>query len=119
MNSAGFIDYVMDILAPYGNIKGKQMFSGYSLYNHGIIFAIIVDDELYFKTDPALAKEYAQAGSRPFTYSRDDKTISMCYSTVPAEALEDAEQLEEWFNKTWLVAQKASIKKSKKADLRP
>jgi DNA transformation protein and related proteins len=76
------------------------MFGGCGLYLNKKIFAIIIDDELYFKADKAIAEEFKALGSRPFTYKRENKTIAMCYWYVPLEVLEDQELLKAWFNKS-------------------
>ena len=41
--------YVIDLLAPWGVVTARAMFGGYGLYHQGLIFAIIVEDVLYFK----------------------------------------------------------------------
>lgn len=103
MNKNGFIDYIIDLLSSFGNITKRYMFGGCSLYLNKKIFAIIIDDEIYFKADKLLAKEYEAAGSHPFTYQRGDKNIAMCYWYVPVEVIEDTDLLKTWFNKSTKV----------------
>lgn len=104
MNKSGFIEYIIDLLSDYGNITKHYMFGGCSLYLSKKIFAIIIDDELYFKADKALAEEYKEAGSYPFSYKRGDKTIAMSYWYVPVEVIETQDLLEDWLNKSLKVA---------------
>lgn len=103
MNKTGFVDYIIDLLSDYGNITKRYMFGGCSLYLNKKIFAIIIDDELYFKADKATAEEFQELGSRPFTYKRGDKIIAMCYWYVPAEVIEDSDLLKICFNKSLRV----------------
>jgi len=100
LNKNGFIDYILDLLSNYGNITKRYMFRGCSLYLNNKIFAIIIDDELYFKADKATAEEFQKAGSHPFTYQRGEKVIAMCYWYVPVEVIEDTDLLKIWFNKS-------------------
>ncbi|MEK6734642.1 MAG: TfoX/Sxy family protein [Pseudomonadota bacterium] len=109
MNS--FVEYILDILSNFGNIKSREMFGGYGLYSDKIFFAIIADDELYFKADETLAEEYKRSGSYPFTYQRGNKTFSMSYWYVPAEIIEDSDLIKDWYNKSSAVARN---KKSKR-----
>ncbi len=51
MTDNGFVEYILDILSDYGNIKSRRMFGGFGIYLDKIIFAIIIDNELYFKAD--------------------------------------------------------------------
>ena len=71
----------------------------------------LLGDELYFKVDVKLAEEYKNAGSFPFTYKRDDKTIALSYWYVPSEIIEDRDLLKEWFNKSLGVAISQNIGK--------
>ncbi len=72
------------------------MFGGYGLYKDGIIFGIIVDEELYLKTDETNRKEYESFGSRPFTYDRGkNQKTTMSYWLIPEDILEDRRRLEE------------------------
>ena len=104
MTNSGFVDYIIDLLSDFGNISARRMFGGYGLYLNKIIFAIIIDDELYFKADSDLAIEYKKAGSYPFTYQKNDKTVALSYWYVPAEIIEAQDLLKNWFSKSLGVA---------------
>jgi DNA transformation protein len=112
MSKSGFVEHITDILFGFGSdIRLHRMFGGYGIYSGKLIFAIIMDDELYFKVNAELAEEYKNAGSFPFTYKRDDKTTALSYWCVPSEAIEDRDLLKEWFNKSLKVAISQNIKK--------
>ena len=55
MSNSGFVEHIMDILSRFGDMRLHRMFGGYGIYRGKIIFAIIIDDELYFKVDVKLA----------------------------------------------------------------
>ncbi len=112
MSNTGFVDYILDLLSIYGNISSRRMFGGYGIYLNKIIFAIIIDDELYFKADNDLAEKYKQAGSHPFTYQKNDKTIALSYWYISAEVIETQDLLKDWFNQSLSVA--TNSKKIKK-----
>ncbi len=80
------------------------MFGGHGIYCSDIIFAIIVDDELYFKVDKTLSIEFAKYGSSLFTYEAKGKKVSMSYSKVPIEIIEDDDLLKNWFDQSMVVA---------------
>ncbi|NBY35226.1 MAG: hypothetical protein EBQ62_02865 [Alphaproteobacteria bacterium] len=42
MATSEFVNYVVDLLAPYGYIRVRPMFGGHSVYRDGVIVAIIV-----------------------------------------------------------------------------
>jgi len=69
MKSNEFVEYITeDLLAELKGVTSRAMFGGYGIYKDGIIFGIIVDDELYFKVDDTNREEYEKMGSSPFVY---------------------------------------------------
>jgi DNA transformation protein len=102
-----YLDYTLELLAPLGQITSRSMFGGYGIYRDGVIFAIVIDETLYFKVTADNQADYMQAGSQPFTYSKSDgKTATMSYWEVPLEVLEDQDQLLAWARKAYATALK-------------
>ena len=56
--SSNYSDYIIEILSPHGEIIARSMFGGYGIYKNGIIFALIISDELYFKVDVSNKSQY-------------------------------------------------------------
>ena len=102
-----FIDFVTDQLSEIENITSRRMFGGYGLYRNGLIFAIIADEELYFKSDDISLAQFENLGTKPFTYERDGKKYSMKYWKIPFDILEDKEELEKWCDLSYDVAIRA------------
>ncbi|MGR3660693.1 MAG: TfoX/Sxy family protein [Paracoccaceae bacterium] len=88
------IAYVEELFAPLGEITHRKMMGGLSIYFESTIFAIL-DDEgtLYLKARDRFAEEMAAAGARQFG---DEKGNTMCYWTMPEDALDDAEAISGW-----------------------
>jgi DNA transformation protein len=100
--SQGFLDYVLEQLARVTRVTHKRMFGGVGLYADGIFFAIIADDELYFKVDDSTRSIFESRGMEPFRPYGDDR--SMNYYQVPADVLEDVDLLRDWANRAVEVA---------------
>ena len=100
MKSA-FADYVVnDLLAGVDGVRARAMFGGYGIYKGDTMFAIIVDDELYYKTGDSNRGDFESRGSGPFRYLvKGKKTVTMSYWKLPAEVLDDRELLLEWTEK--------------------
>ncbi len=94
--SDDYRDYVLEQLAPAGRASPRPMFGGVGLYLDGLFFALIDDDTLYFKADGASRKRYEAAGSRPFCPDPSKPGQAMGYWQVPAEVLEDPDELAAW-----------------------
>jgi DNA transformation protein len=81
------------------------------LYLDGLFFALIDDDTLYFKADDSNRARYEQAGSKPFCPFADQPAKVMGYWQVPAEVLEDPEELARWAREAMTVALAARTKR--------
>ena len=102
--SDDFRDFVLEQLAPAGRVTPRAMFGGVGLYLDGLFFALIDDDTLYFKADDATRSRYEKAGSKPFCPYPDQPDKPMGYWQVPAEVLEDPEELAAWAREAMGVA---------------
>jgi DNA transformation protein len=102
--SDDFRDFVLEQLAPAGRVTPRAMFGGVGLYLDGLFFALIDDDTLYFKTGDSNRARFEQAGSKPFCPFPDRPDQAMAYWQVPAEVLEDADQLAAWAREALAVA---------------
>jgi DNA transformation protein len=100
-------------LAP---VSVAGMFGGASLRSGGIVFGLIIDQELYFRVDAQSMADYKAAGSAPFSYARKDgREITVgSYYNVPADVLEDDALLNDWGKTAHRAAFDANIKKKPK-----
>jgi DNA transformation protein len=111
-----FHEYVMtDLLGEVPGITSRAMFGGWGIYQNGIIFGIIANDQLYFKVGESNRESYETAGSHPFVYSQGNHhSTTMSYWLVPEFVLEDQDELQAWINDSVAVSlqsKKASRKK--------
>lgn len=107
MNNREYIDYILDILSSFNGIKFRKMFGGYGIYKDNIFFGIISDDILYFKVDESNRSMYELRGSKQFTYERKDrKKIAMSYWEVPADILENRNELALWTQNAFETARR-------------
>ena len=84
-----FVEFVIEQLEPAGDITHRAMFGGHGIWESGDMFALISSDSaLYFKVDDATRPRYQDAGSEQF--------MTMPYWSVPADLLDDREQLLDW-----------------------
>ena len=120
-NSAGIISmqneycqFVMDSLSNFGSVSVRKMFGGYGVYFQGLMFGLIANEHLYFKVDDSNRADFEKAHSHAFTYQAKNKTMSLAYWLVPAEVLEEPEQLYFWAKKAHHVAFTAAAAKKEK-----
>ncbi len=102
--NAEFAAFLHDQLEPFGPITIRSMFGGAGLFRDGVMFGLIAYDTLYFKTSDANRAEYEDAGMGPFTYEGKSKPVTMSYHQVPADLLEDPDELSQWARRAFDVA---------------
>ena len=109
-----YVEYLLEMLQPVGEIRTKSMFGGWGLYADELFFAIIADETLYFKVDDVNCPEFEERGLKPFRYDRNDEVATMRYYPPPAEALDNRELLCEWARKGVEAAARAKAGKGRK-----
>ena len=102
-----FVEFVVELMAPIGRPRVRAMFGGYGVYRDDCIFAIIVDDRLYFKADPITRAEFEAKGLCPFTYVARGKSITMQFFEAPPEVFEEPEVMRSWAQKAYGAAVRA------------
>ncbi len=107
--SPDFRDYVLDLLEPLGRVRARAMFGGAGLYLDDTFFAILAGDVLYLKVDDGNRGEFVAAGAAPFKPFAD-KPHTMSYYEVPAEVMEDSEELGAWARRAWEAARRAGAR---------
>ena len=73
------------------------MFGGVGLFHRGVMFGLIVREELYFKVGDANRPDYEAAGETPFTYeTRNGVNTLHSYWHCPPDLLDETETLQAW-----------------------
>lgn len=113
--SADYLAYVVDQLTPFARITSRRMFGGVGLYADEFFFALIADDCLYFKVDDSNRPDFTARGCEPFVPFPDDpRKVSMSYYQVPADILEDSDELSLWARKAQRAAAASAAAKAAK-----
>ena len=102
-----FVEHVLELLAPSGNVAARRMFGGFGIYRDGLMFALVADDVLYLKADGANRGEFEAAGAEPFTYRARRKQVILSYWRAPDEALESGTTMLAWARSAYAAALRA------------
>jgi len=94
--SSDYLEYLQDLLAWLPQLRVKRMFGGAGLYSEELFFAIADDASLYLKADAQSVEFYRNGGSEQFTYESKGKLSRMNFWSVPAEVLEEPDELRRW-----------------------
>lgn len=101
-----FADFILDQLEALSDVDYRRMFGGHGLYQDEVFFAVVFKDRLYFKTDAKSAPLYRRRGMKPFRPTAR-QTLKNYYE-VPADVIEDRDELAEWARRAIAVARGAS-----------
>jgi DNA transformation protein len=107
-----YLAYVLEQLAGVGALRSNRMFGGIGLYSREIFFGLIDDDTLYFKTDESNIAPYRERNMPRFMPFPDRPDAVLGYHQVPADVIEDAEQLVDWARKSVAVALRRQVAKA-------
>ncbi len=91
-----FADYVVELMATWAPVTARKMFGGYGMYREGVMFALIVEDELFFKTDTSNVVQFEKEGCHPFVYQSKTRTVQMSYWSAPLACLESPTEMDLW-----------------------
>lgn len=89
--------YLLELLAPLGPVAARRMFGGVGLFHSGMMFGLIVRDELFFKVGEVNRSAYEAAGEVPFSYQTKNGSHTLgSYWRCPPDLLDDADTFRDW-----------------------
>lgn len=88
-----FVTWLAEQLAGLGRVHARRMFGGHGLYLDDAMFAIVVDDIAYLKTDEGNRAAFARLGMEPFEYLRRGKPVQLGFLRLPDTALDERQEL--------------------------
>jgi DNA transformation protein len=107
--SDGFIGFLKDLLGGLGPITVRRMFGGAGIYCDGVMFALVVDDTLYFKVDDRNRPDFEAEGLAPFSYAtKDSRHTIMSYWRCPDRLFDEPDEMTAWAGKALVAARKAA-----------
>jgi DNA transformation protein len=89
------------------------MFGGVGIYASELFFALLDDDTLYFKVDDTTRPGFEARGMAAFRPYGEEGEV-MQYYEVPAEVLEEPEELGAWAQAAIEVARRAKGGRSRR-----
>lgn len=113
-NSPDFIAHMLELLGARGTIEARRMFGGHGLYRDGMVFALVLDDTLYLKTDELTRPAFEAQGLAPFTYRNGTRDVVTSYWTAPPEALDSPAVMREWKERALAAARRSATEKASK-----
>jgi DNA transformation protein len=86
------IEQAKDLFAELGAVSHRKMFGGAGLYAEGVMFGLVLSDEIMLKATGDFADALKTRGSTPFVYEGKSKPVAMSYWRVPETAFDDPDE---------------------------
>ena len=106
-----FVSYLMELLAPFGNVRAKRMFGGYGIFKGELMFGLVIQETLYLKADDENRAVFEERGLARFIYYKKGKPTYLSYYEAPEEALDNSEDMLTWAEKAFAAAIRSNTKK--------
>ena len=117
MAAKGDPDRFDDLFAPFGRIVVRRMFGGEGLFRDGLMFAIVHEDRLYFKTSEESRQAFIAEGTGPLFYKfKNAEGVLTSYYELPDRLYDDPDELAEWAHAAFAVALLSPTAKKKRGD---
>jgi DNA transformation protein len=113
MSKSEFVDYLLELIAPLGNVSARAMFGGHGIYVDSQIIGIVIGDILYFKTDEDNRQGYLDEGLEPFSFTARSKTVATGYFRAPDEAMDSPHAMLPWARGALAAALRSAAAKAR------
>jgi DNA transformation protein and related proteins len=110
-----FAEFIKEQLATVSALATTRFFGGIGLTSDGVQFGMMMGDLLYFVVDNTTRPHYQQQGSNCFSYSTKKGVVNVNrYFEVPAQAIEEPDQLVALATEAIAVARGSKDKQKKR-----
>jgi DNA transformation protein and related proteins len=106
-----FIPFVQEMLEGWGPVSARRMFGGHGLYHEGLMFAIVMNQQLYLKVDEQNRPDFEALGLAPFTYPMKGREVALSYWSVPDAMFDDPQEAVRWARSAWEAALRGQASK--------
>ena len=86
------IEQAKDLFTDIGPVSHRKMFGGAGIYAEGVMFALVLSDEIMLKATGKFIETLKARGSTPFVYEAKGKPMEMSYWRLPETAFDDPDE---------------------------
>lgn len=111
-SSNEFIDFLHEVFEDLGPIQAKRMFGGYGIYHDGLMFGLVVANQLYLKVDDENRHFFEAQKLGPFVFAMKGKPVQLSYHLAPEAIMDERELAAVWAQRSWDAALRAQALKA-------
>ena len=114
--SKEFIDFLHEVFEQFGPIQAKRMFGGHGLYHDGLMFGLVVDNQLYLKVDEENRSFFTDLQLGPFIFEMKGKPVHLSYHQAPESLLDERDVAALWARRSWEAALRGQAAKAQQSE---
>ena len=108
----GLYAWVQEGLGPLGRVSMRRMMGGATLYLDGTVFAILDEDQVWFKADAESDAIWDAEGCVRFAVTfKDGRVDTMNYRRAPDQVYDDADEMQHWTRLAAAAGRRSAVKK--------
>ena len=89
--------WTQEALEPMGQVTLRKMMGAAVLYLDGIVFAVLDEEQIWFKADGESDATWDAEGCERFTFTaKDGRTETMNYRRGPLDVYDDPDAMQRW-----------------------
>lgn len=109
--SAGFSEFLHEMLAPLGRIALRRMFGKTGVFCDGVMLGMVTEDTLYFRVDDGNRAIFREAAAvPPLNYVKGGETIDLSFWRAPDRLLDDPDEFVVWARAALEAARRVAAK---------
>jgi DNA transformation protein len=117
--SDGFATFLREQFAPLGHVSVRRMFGKTGVFCDGLMFAMVTEDQLYFRVDDHNRGAFAEAEAHPpLNYEKGGRTIELSFWRVPERLLDEPDELIWWARTALSAARRVASNRARAAPRR-
>ena len=89
-------DTLHDVFASLGPVRIARMFGGYGVYHDDLMFALVVREVFYLKTDAQTLPHFEAMALPAFSFERQGRKMTTSYRQAPETVFEDRQAAALW-----------------------
>ena len=106
--SAGFRDYLFEILAPLAPLKITRFFGLDGIKAGDALLGFVLDEKIYFRADETTRDAYAREGGKPYEFDSDRHGhVVTSYYSLPLRLYDEPDELLAWAKRAHAAALEA------------
>jgi DNA transformation protein len=114
-----YAEFLREQLAPLGRVTMRRMFGKSGVFCHGVMFAMVTENTLYFRVDDQNRETLREAEAfPPLNYAKKGSTIDLSFWRVPERLFDEPDELVTWARAALAAARRVAAKRERAAPKR-